>query len=248
MQPGPDGNATGAGAVDRYGAPMSIWSRIADALAALRNGEGLSAVFEKLRNPPERSVGFAIAVIALGAKIAKADGQVTRNEVVAFREVFRIPEGEEANAGRVYDLARQDVAGFEDYAARIRAMFAHDRKVLEDLLEGLFHIAVADGDYAAGENAFLARVAEIFGIEERCFNRMRARFVPEAEQDPWDVLGVPFGSPIAVVRRAWTALVRDNHPDRMVARGVPVEAVKLAEARLIAINRAWQRISAGQGG
>lgn len=224
---------------------MSIWSRILAALEALRNGEGFAAIFDKLRNPPEASVGFAIAVIALGAKIAKADGQVTRAEVVAFREVFRIPPEEEANAARVFNLARQDIAGYEDYAERIAAMFARDRKLREDVLEGLFHIAMADGDYNTVENAMLARVAEIFGIEERCFNRMRARFVPEAEQDPWDVLGVPVDSPIEVVRKAWRNLVRDTHPDHMIARGVPVEAVKLAEARLVSINRAWERINAG---
>ena len=225
---------------------MSLWTRIGDALAALRNGEGLSAVFDRLRTPPERSVAFAIAVIALGAKIAKADGQVTRAEVTAFREVFRIPPEEEANAARVYNLARQDIAGFEDYAARIRRMFAGDDRVREDLLEGLFHIAVADGDYHPGENAFLNRVAEIFGIEARCFARMRARFVPEAEQDPWDVLGLPHDATREEARAAWRAMVRDNHPDGMIARGVPVEAARLAEQRLIAINAAWERIREGR--
>ena len=102
---------------------MSIWTRIGDALAALGQGEPLSAVFDRLRAPPERSVAFTIAVIALGAKMAKVDGTVTRNEVTAFREVFVIPPAEEANAARIFNLARQDVAGYEDYARRIKAMF-----------------------------------------------------------------------------------------------------------------------------
>lgn len=100
---------------------MSIWTRISEALAALAKGEGLSAVFERLRTPPERSVGFTIAVIALSAKMAKADGLVTRDEVMAFREVFHIDPSEEANAAKLFNLARQDVAGFEEYAQRIRA-------------------------------------------------------------------------------------------------------------------------------
>ena len=124
---------------------MSLWSRIADALSALTSGEGLGAVFDKLRTPPERTVAFAIAVIALGAKMAKADGLVTRDEVTAFREVFTLPKGEEANAARVFNLARQDVAGFEDYAARIRSMFGDGQEALTDLVEGRFHIAMADG-------------------------------------------------------------------------------------------------------
>src|SRR6056297_583644 len=102
---------------------MSLWSRIADAVSALAQGEGLATVFDRLRTPPERRVGFAIAVIALGAKMAKADGLVTRDEVAAFREVFTIPQGEEKNAARVFNLARTDVAGFDVYAGRIAVMF-----------------------------------------------------------------------------------------------------------------------------
>ena len=91
---------------------MSLWSRIQDALSALAKGEGLSAVFDRLRSPPERSVAFTIAVIALSAKMAKADGRVTRDEVMAFRQVFHIPPAEERAAARVFNLAREDVAGF----------------------------------------------------------------------------------------------------------------------------------------
>jgi DnaJ like chaperone protein len=221
---------------------MSIWTRIGDALSALTSGEPLSVVFERLRTPPERSVAFAIAVIGLGAKMAKADGLVTRDEVSAFREVFVIPKGEEANAARVFNLARQDVAGFEDYARRIARMFGEADPVLCDLMEGLFHIAVADGSYHPAEDDFLAQVAGIFGIDERRFRGVRTRFVPDAAPDPWDVLGIPPGTPIEEARAAWRALVRESHPDRMIARGVPEEAVRLAETRLVAINRAWEEI------
>jgi DnaJ like chaperone protein len=221
---------------------MSIWTRIAEALAALRNGEGLSAVFDRLRSPPDRTVGFAIAVIALGAKIAKADGEVTRNEVRAFREVFTIPPDEEDHAARVYNLARTDVAGFESYARHIRRMYDADAAALTDLLEGLFHIAMADGDYHPGENAFLMAVAEIFAIDPRTFARLRARFVPDAEQDPYDILGVTHDASLDDIRAAWRRLVRDGHPDRAIARGLPEEAVALAEKRLIAINHAMEMI------
>jgi len=229
---------------------MSLWSRIADAIAALRQGEGLTAVFDRLRTPPERSVAFTIAVIALSAKMAKADGLVTRDEVTAFREVFHIPPAEEKSAARVFNMAREDIAGFEDYAQRIAGMFRADRKpcgvdsVLCDLMEGLFHIATADGDYHPAEDAFLTRVAQIFGITDTAFKRMRARYVPDAEPDPYTVLGVAPDAHMDQIRAAWRAEVRATHPDRMLARGVPEEAVKLAERRLVAVNRAWEEIAA----
>ena len=226
---------------------MSLWSRIADAVAALAAGESLAAVFDRLRSPPERSVGFAIAVIALGAKMAKADGRVTKDEVAAFREVFTIPPQEARNAARVFDLARQDVAGYDAYARRIAAMFGAGDSTLVDLMEGLFHIALADGTYHPSEDDFLARVAAIFGIGEREFRSLRARFVADAARDPYDVLGVAPDAPLDEVRAAWRRAVRESHPDVMIARGVPEEALKIAEKRLVDINRAWEEIAAARG-
>ena len=222
---------------------MSIWSRIAAALQALSSGEGLAALFERLRAPPERSVAFTIAVIALGAKMAKADGLVTRDEVAAFREVFTIPPAEEANAARVFNMARTDVAGFDDYARKIRGMFGTDTRVLEDLLEGLFHIAVADGEYHPAEDDFLCQVSRIFDLDDRAFRAIRTRFVPDAPPDPYEVLEVLPEDDLATIRAAWRRQVRESHPDRVIARGLPEEAIKMAEKRLVAVNRAWEEIS-----
>ena len=222
---------------------MSIWTRISEALAALASGEGLSAVFDRLRTPPERSVAFTIAVIALSAKMAKADGLVTRDEVTAFREVFQIAQADEPGAAKVFNLARQDVAGFEYYATRIRGMFGEETGALYDLMEGLFHIAMADGFYHPNENAFLEEVSKIFGQTDAQFKALRARFVPDAPKDPYTVLGVPQDMPLPDIRKVWRRLVRETHPDAMMARGVPEEAIRLAEKKMIDINRAWDEIN-----
>lgn len=226
---------------------MSIWTRISAALAALANGEPLSVVFDHLRGAaePERSVGFTIAVIALGAKLAKADGQVSKDEVSAFRRVFTLPPGEERNAARVFNLARQDVAGFDSYARKIAAMFTDkdhpdNRALFIDLIEGLFHIALADDILHDDEDTFLAHTADIFGLDDRCYRAIRARLVAGSERDPYDLLGVSHDASLEDIRAAWKQAVRENHPDAMIARGVPPEAVVLAERRLIAINAAWE--------
>lgn len=222
---------------------MSIWARISAVLTALANGESLTTLFDRLRQPPERSVAFTIAVIALGAKMAKADGHVSRNEVAAFRSVFIIPPAEEASAARIFNLARQDVAGFDTYARKIATMFPPKDPVLIDLMEGLFHIAVADGTYHPEEDAFLSTVAGIFGIDARAFAGLRACYVSNAKPDPYTVLGVTPETPMQTIRAQYKTAVRETHPDRMAARGVPPEAVKLASDRLAALNRAWEEIS-----
>jgi DnaJ like chaperone protein len=223
---------------------MSIWSRILDALSALRAGENLSAVFGRLRSDPERRIGFTIAVIGLGAKMAKADGVVTRDEVTAFREVFHIAPEDEVSAGRVFNMARTDISGYEDYARRVKAMYGTQCQPLVHLLDGLFYIAVADGTYHPNEDRFLHKVAEIFEISERAFRSMRARYVPDAERDPYAILGVEPDMELSDIKSAYRKLVRDTHPDKMVALGVPKEALKLATSRLAEVNDAWDTISA----
>lgn len=221
---------------------MSIWTRIGEFVSALAAGETLADALAKLRARPEQTVAFTIAVIALGAKMAKADGAVTRDEVSAFREVFHIAPRDEPAAARVYNLARQDVAGFELYADRVSAMFGEDRAILEDLLEGLFHIALSDGGYHPAEDVFLREVAARFRLDPRVFRSLHARYVHEGPPDPHAVLGVEPGDPIAVIRARWRHLVKESHPDRLMARGLPEEAILLATKRLQAVNEAWEAI------
>jgi len=218
---------------------MSIWKRISDAISALLDGEPLPAVFEKLTPPPEHTVGFTIAVIALGAKMAKADGQVTRDEVSAFRHIFTIPPDEEAHAARIFNMARTDVAGFDIYAGQIARMFDGRPEVLADLLEGLCYIAMADGDLHPDELAFLDEVHRIFGLPEQTYRAIKARHMPDVT-DPYEILGVLPDIDDAALRRHWRQLVRDLHPDLMVSRGVPPEAQRLAEQRLAAVNAAYE--------
>lgn len=214
--------------------PRSFWRRIADRMAAfLGNPRAVAR--------PERSVAFTIAVIALGAKLAKADGTVARSEVAAFRRVFIIPQAEERNAARVFDLARQDVAGFDSWARRIAAMFTPGDPVLADVIEGLCIIAVADGDMHENEIAFIDEVGRIFGLSPASIAAIRLRHDPKAGCPPCDVLGVTLDMPLRDARRRWRKLVLESHPDRAIARGLPPEAVRMAEARTRRLNEAWDK-------
>jgi|SRR5579884_909271 len=198
---------------------------------------------------PRRRVAFTIAVIALGAKMAQADGIVTRDEVAAFGEVFQVPPGEEQHVRMIFDLARKSTAGFESYARQVGRLFAGDRAVLEDLLGGLFHIALADGRVCPAEDAYLREVAHHFGFDAADYARIRAVHLgPAAEQDedPHAILGVAPHASIDEIRTAYRRLVRDNHPDLLVSQGLPPECVALATARVARINAAHDRLVKGR--
>lgn len=194
-----------------------------------------------------RQVAFTIAVIALGAKMAKADGRVTRDEVSAFREVFHVPADEIRNVARVFDLAKRDTAGYDVYARQIARMFEHAPDVLEEIIDALFHIAKQDGGVRPSEIDYLASVARLFGLPEERFARIRWSQMAEDEADPYALLGVPHNIDHAGLKRVWRQLAREHHPDALIAHGMPADFIALAEERLAKINAAYDRIRAERG-
>jgi DnaJ like chaperone protein len=176
--------------------------------------------------------------------MAKADGVVTASEVAAFRRLFAMPESEEAHVTRLFDLAKRDVAGYDSYAGRVAALYADSPETLVDVLDGLFFIAKADGAVHEAELAYLEDVAAIFGITGPAFERIMARHVIGPEGDPYVILGVARSSPFSEIRARYRKLVGENHPDRMIARGMPEEFIAIATDRLATINRAWDRVEA----
>ena len=198
-------------------------------------------------HPGLREVGFTIGVIALGAKMAKVDGEVTRDEVEAFRSFFQVPPGEEKNVERFFDLAKRDAAGFETYARQVAALFPDAPEILESVLEGLFSIAKADGKVAAVEAEYLAQVARIFGLDSNRFERAKAAALGVVECEACVILGI---DPLATdeqIREAWLRLVRANHPDRLIAQGLPEEAIAVATRKLAMINDAYDRLRRERG-
>jgi len=228
---------------------MSIWSRVGDFISRTSCAavcglvEALRTVFEG--DPAlRRKVAFSIAMIALSAKMAKADGIVTQDEVRAFQQIFAVPAAEVKNVSRLYDLAKGDIAGFETYAARMASLFKEEgeQAVLEDILDGLFHIAKADGMVHEREVGFLRRTAEIFRFEETHFERILARHAVDPVENPYKILGLETSASFDEVRRQYRQLVSSSHPDRLIARGVPPEFIAIATERVAALNSAYETI------
>lgn len=194
-----------------------------------------------------KKVAFTIAVIVLGAKMAKADGVVTKDEILAFREVFQVPPDEMRNVARVFNQAKREATGFEPYAEQIAGMFQGNPEVLEDLLAGLMHIARADNVIHPNEVTFLKAIAEIFGISHSAYSRLHATYLGLDEEDPYAVLGIATDAEDAEVKATYRKLIKSNHPDRVIAQGLPEEFVAVANEKLAKINAAYDRISKERG-
>lgn len=221
---------------------MNIWQRIFTAGARL---------FGPLPTPDPHGragrmdeAGVVAALVALGAKMAKADGQVSHSEVAAFKRVFQASPENEDTIGRFFDLARQTTLGYQRYARIVAKRFRAQPAALEDVLDGLFHIALADGIVTDEELTFLVRVGDIFGFSEREFRRIKIAHVGRAADDPYLILGVDEDISDADLKRAYRRMAAANHPDRMIARGLPQELVGLANHKMAMVNKAYAEITA----
>lgn len=227
---------------------MSIWRRLGDIIHRIPGScvlidhvcDALRATFGT--SAERRHAAFSVSMIALSAKMAKADGVVTGDEVSAFKQLFEIPESEKRNVARLFNLAKQDVAGFEAYARKIASLFSEGAEVFEDIVDGLFHIAKADGMVHERELDFLGRVAQLFGLSEPAFARISSRHIVPEEGDPYLILGIDREASNDEVKRHYRRIVADTHPDKLMARGVPAEFIAIATAKLAALNGAYDRI------
>mgnify|MGYP001214778898 CR=1 FL=1 len=232
---------------------MGIWEKIGSIAGQLADRVPVRTVIERLRDQilgdaeERRQVAFTVAMIALAAKMAKADGVVTADEIAAFERLFQMPIGEERNVARIFDMARQDVAGFETYARQVAALYPDEPEMLEDILDGLFQVAGADGAMHEAELAFLEAVATVFDIDERAFSRIKARHVVADGADPYIILGIDRAIDDEALKKHYRRLVRENHPDRHIALGVPPEFVAIATEKLAVINEAYDRIAKERG-
>jgi DnaJ like chaperone protein len=231
---------------------MTVWQKISGLATAVSDAggnllDGVGRAFGLERHAePQKDVAFTIAVVALSAKMAKADGIVSPLELEAFAEVFRYAPEEAGNVERVFNLAKQDVAGYETYADQIARLLKDDRKLLQHVLEGLMYVAAADGVLHPDEDEFLQSVATRFGFSDSEFRFFRARFVKDHD-NPYDALRLTPDASDAEIKTQYRKLVLDNHPDRLMANGVPADFLELANRKLAAINAAYEAIARERG-
>ena len=235
---------------------MSIWGKIIGGatgfafggpLGALLGGvagHALDKIKTKRKLPEEtalKQIGFTIGVIVLSAKMAKADGKVTEDEIKAFKEKINVPDNEIKNVAKLWDQAKKTTDGFEVYAKQISDLLGRNSSVLEELLNLLITIAQADGKITIPEIKYLKKVGDIFGFSNEDFERIYSSR-SGVYTDPYQVLGVSRNTKIEEIKLKWKQLAIDHHPDRLMSQGVPEDLIQKSTSRLKEINNAWDTI------
>ena len=185
---------------------------------------------------------FAIALIILTAKLAKADGQVSKEELIAVKNKLKIPEHEIDQVGKIFNKAKEDSLGYEPYAQQIAQIYRNNLAVLDEVINILFYIAEADGKVSDSEIAMIKNIAIIFGISQSQFEGIRESRKSSDKLNPYIVLGCSSNDDFATVRKKYLQLSKEHHPDILMNKGVPKEVIEESKKKMRAINSAFDQI------
>ena len=243
---------------------MSIWGKIIGGTAGFALGGPLGAILGVMvggsitkntkffKNPQQitsqqKQNIFALSVIILSAKIAKADGQVTKDEIYAFKEKFKIPDSEMGEVGKIFNEAKKNKDGYEKIANQVGSLFFDNKFLLEELLNNLFYIAESDGNTSKDEIIVLKSISKSFGLTENDFQRISHTRLSHKDSDPYKILSVNRNDDDLTIRKKWIKLNKEHHPDNLVAKGLPKEFIDQANDELSSINLAYDKIKSQRG-
>ena len=185
---------------------------------------------------------FALSLIVLSAKLSKADGQVSKEELIAVKDKLKIPENEIDQVGKIFNKAKEESTGYEPYAQQIAQIYKGNINVLEEVINILFYIAEADGDVSSSELAMIENISKIFGLTEVQFNSVRESRKGSDKLNPYIVLESNPDDDLQSIRKKYLKLSKENHPDLLISKGVPQEVIDESKNKMRAINSAWDQI------
>jgi len=185
---------------------------------------------------------FALSLIVLSAKLSKADGQVSKEELIAVKDKLKIPENELDQVGKIFNKAKEESAGYEPYAQQISQIYKGNINVLEEVINILFYIAEADGNVSKSELKMIKHIAQIFGLTEIQFNSIEESRKSSDKLNPYIVLESNPDDTIEIIRKRYLKLSKEHHPDLLVSKGVPQEVIDESKAKMRAINSAWNQV------
>tara|TARA_Y100000590_G_scaffold148743_1_gene170851 strand:+ start:3820 stop:4548 length:729 start_codon:yes stop_codon:yes gene_type:complete len=236
---------------------MSIWGSLIGGMIGFSFGGPFgmllgSLIGGKISRARSRSSGFgsfaqpqqifALSLIVLSAKLSKADGQVSKEELIAVRDKLKIPDNEIEQVGKIFNKAKEESTGYEPYAQQVSQIYKSNPNVLEEVINILFYIAEADGNISQSEMNMIQHIAEIFGLNNTQFNSIKESRKSSDKLNPYIVLGCNPDDSLQNIRKKYLKLSKEHHPDLLISKGVPEEVIEESKKKMRSINSAWDQI------
>ena len=214
---------------------MLLGSLIGGKISRARSSSG----FKSFAQPQQI---FALSLIVLSAKLSKADGQISKEELIAVKDKLKIPENEIDQVGKIFNKAKEESAGYEPYAQQIAQIYSGNINVLEEVINILFYIAEADGNVSDAELKMIENISQIFGLTEVQFNSIKESRKSSDKLNPYVVLESHPDDEIEIIRKRYLKLSKEHHPDLLMSKGVPQEVIDESKTKMRAINSAWDQV------
>ncbi len=185
---------------------------------------------------------FALSLIILSAKLSKADGRVSKEELIAVKEKLQIPDNEIDQVAKIFNKAKDESTGYESYAKQIAEIFKDNLNVLEEVVNILFYIAEADGHVSKEEEAMISNIAFNFGLSQKQYESIKESRKSSDKLNPYIVLESQPTDDLKSIRTKYIKLSKEHHPDLLISKGVPNEVINESKNKMRAINAAWDQI------
>ena len=185
---------------------------------------------------------FALSLIVLSAKLSKADGQVSKEELIAVKDKLQIPDSEIDQVAKIFNKAKYESTGYEPYAKQISEIFKGNINVLEEVINILFYIAEADGNVSSEEESMIANIAYIFGLTQKQYESIKESRKSSDKLNPYIVLESQPTDDLQTIRKKYIKLSKEHHPDLLISKGVPIEVINESKNKMRAINAAWDQV------
>ena len=185
---------------------------------------------------------FALSLIILSAKLSKADGHVSKEELIAVKDKLQIPDSEIGQVAKIFNKAKDESTGYEPYAKQIAEIFRGNLNVLEEVINILFYIAEADGHVSSDEETMIANIAYIFGLSQKQYQSIKESRKTSDKLNPYIVLESQPTDDLKTIRKNYIRLSKEHHPDLLISKGVPVEVINESKNKMRSINAAWDQV------
>ena len=185
---------------------------------------------------------FALSLIVLSAKLSKADGQVSKEELIAVKDKLKIPDNELDQVGKIFNQAKKESTGYEPYAKQIAQFYSGNINVLEEVINILFYIAESDGQVSSTELEMIENISKIFGLSSAQYFSIKESRKGSDKLNPYVVLECKPEDDLQTIRKKYLNLSKQHHPDLLISKGVPQEVIEESKNKMRAINSAWDQV------
>jgi len=214
-------------------------------------------------SPAQIQEAFFRATFQAMGHLAKADGRVSEDEIRAARAMmseFRLGEREVQLAIELFTQGKRRDLPLESLLRELRQMCRRRPDLCRMFVQIQLQTALWGGGPNPAAREVLARMCAALGVSayevvqmeallrmQQASHRPEARSAVDRAAQAYEVLGVSRNASDAEVTKAYRRLMNQNHPDKLVAKGLPESMMKVAEEKTRQIRAAYELLRDARG-